>query len=229
MKSAQSQALPTNVRTMPSPIPRIVKNIAVNAWAKRTYEPAAKNALASTKLRTRRMHAPYPISTTPCCPSVRPRIWELINWKCAVDNRKSRRSAPSPAAHHLIYLSNTIVAHWHHDCFGSRAVDPPPWTKQQPSDRLTLRCGPALRTSDRCPLSANSRREQLQQNPYSECLEAHSISSSASVSSEGGTVRPSALATLTLMTSSNLVGCSTGRSAGFAPFRILSTKVAARR
>src|SRR5262249_40089564 len=39
---------------------------------------------------------------------------------------------------------------------GSRAVDPPPWTKQQPSDRLTLRCGPALRTSDRCPLSAKA-------------------------------------------------------------------------
>src|SRR5262249_5992804 len=73
------------------------------------------------------------------------------------------------------------------------------------------------------------RREQLQQDPYSECLEAHSISSSASVSSEGGTVRPSALAALTLMTSSNLVGCSTGRSAGLAPFRIFSTKVANRR
>src|SRR5262245_4642133 len=81
----------------------------------------------------------------------------------------------------------------------------------------------------RCPLCANSRREQLQQDPYSECLEAHSISSSANVSSEGGTVRPSALATLTLMTSSNLVVCSTGRSAGLAPFRILSTKLANRR
>ncbi len=36
-------------------------------------------------------------------------------------------------------------------------------------------------------------------------------------------VRPSALAVLRLMTSSNFVGCSTGRSAGLAPFRILST------
>jgi hypothetical protein len=34
-------------------------------------------------------------------------------------------------------------------------------------------------------------------------------------------VRPSALATLTLMTSSNLVGCSTGRSAGLAPLQDL--------
>ena len=36
-------------------------------------------------------------------------------------------------------------------------------------------------------------------------------------------VRPSAWAVLRLMTSSNVVGCSTGRSAGLVPFRILST------
>src|SRR5262245_16676731 len=41
-------------------------------------------------------------------------------------------------------------------------------------------------------------------------------------------VRPSAWAVLRLMTSSNLVGCSTGKSAGFVPFRILSTKVGTR-
>ena len=35
--------------------------------------------------------------------------------------------------------------------------------------------------------------------------------------SEGVTVRPSALAILRLMTSSNLADCSTGRSAGFSP------------
>ena len=40
----------------------------------------------------------------------------------------------------------------------------------------------------------------------------HSISSSARTSSDGGIVNPSALATLTLMTSSIVVGCSTGRS-----------------
>ena len=36
----------------------------------------------------------------------------------------------------------------------------------------------------------------------------HSITSSARASSVGGTVRPSALAVLRLITSSNLVGCS---------------------
>src|SRR6266571_7791545 len=57
----------------------------------------------------------------------------------------------------------------------------------------------------------------------------HSITSSARASSEGGTSIPSALAVLRLMRNSNLVGCSTGRSPGLAPFSILSTKVAARR
>src|SRR5262245_23355455 len=51
----------------------------------------------------------------------------------------------------------------------------------------------------------------------------HSITSSARASSEIGTVRPSALAVVRLMTRSNFVGCSTGISAGFAPRRILST------
>jgi hypothetical protein len=51
----------------------------------------------------------------------------------------------------------------------------------------------------------------------------YSITSSARESNEGGTVRPSALAVFMLITSSNLVGCSIGKSAGLAPLRILST------
>src|SRR3984893_3090618 len=57
----------------------------------------------------------------------------------------------------------------------------------------------------------------------------YSITSSARASSMGGMARPSALAVLRLMTSSYRVGCSTGRSAGLLPFRILSTNTAARR
>jgi acyl dehydratase len=48
----------------------------------------------------------------------------------------------------------------------------------------------------------------------------HSITSSASASRFGDTSMPSALAVLRLITSSNLVGCITGISAGLAPFRI---------
>src|SRR5262249_22795094 len=56
----------------------------------------------------------------------------------------------------------------------------------------------------------------------------HSITSSAATCKLCGTVRPSALAVVRLITRSYLVGCSTGRSSGFAPRRILSTKLAAR-
>jgi hypothetical protein len=52
--------------------------------------------------------------------------------------------------------------------------------------------------------SANSMRESLGRTARSR--------------SDWGIVRPSALGVLRLMTSSNLLGCSTGRSAGLAPF-----------
>src|SRR5262245_8981510 len=48
----------------------------------------------------------------------------------------------------------------------------------------------------------------------------HSITSSAVASSVGGTVRPSNFAVCKLMTSSNLLDCITGRTAGFSPLRM---------
>src|SRR6476619_6122900 len=48
----------------------------------------------------------------------------------------------------------------------------------------------------------------------------HSITSSARADRVGGTSRPSALAVFRLITNSNLVDCTTGRSPGFAPLRI---------
>jgi hypothetical protein len=48
----------------------------------------------------------------------------------------------------------------------------------------------------------------------------HSITSSARSSIPGGTVRPSSIAILRLMTSSNVVGCWTGRSAAQSIARI---------
>src|ERR1044071_9294641 len=58
---------------------------------------------------------------------------------------------------------------------------------------------------------------------------SHLITLSALASTFGGIVRPICLAVLRLIASSNFVGCSIGISPGFAPFRILSTYVAARR
>src|SRR5437868_2302709 len=55
------------------------------------------------------------------------------------------------------------------------------------------------------------------------------MTSSARARTPGGMVMPIALAVRTFRTNSNRVGCSTGRSAGLAPFRILSIYSAERR
>jgi hypothetical protein len=55
---------------------------------------------------------------------------------------------------------------------------------------------------------------------------SYSMTWSARSRSEWGIVKPSALAVFRLITSSNFVACSTGRSAGFAPLRILDALVA---
>ena len=52
---------------------------------------------------------------------------------------------------------------------------------------------------------------------------SYSMISSASADRFGGTSMPSALAVLRLMTNSNLVDCTTGKSPGFSPLRILPT------
>src|ERR671910_2886453 len=54
-------------------------------------------------------------------------------------------------------------------------------------------------------------------------LKCHLMTLSARASTLGGIVRSICFAAFRLMISSNFVGCSTGRSAGLAPFRILST------
>jgi len=51
-------------------------------------------------------------------------------------------------------------------------------------------------------------------------LQSYSITLVACTRTELGILRPSALAVFMLITSSNFVGCSTGRSPGFAPLRI---------
>jgi hypothetical protein len=57
----------------------------------------------------------------------------------------------------------------------------------------------------------------------------YSITWSARSSSGCGIVSPSALAVLRLITSSNLVGYSTGKSPGLVPFKIFATCPPARR
>jgi hypothetical protein len=68
-----------------------------------------------------------------------------------------------------------------------------------------------------CHERPRSRRAAEQRD---ELAALHSITSSARASSVGGTVRPSILAVSALMTSSNLLACTTGKSAGLAPLRM---------
>src|ERR1700722_2773036 len=66
-------------------------------------------------------------------------------------------------------------------------------------------------------VSCQDRTHVVQQTDF------YSITSSARASSNGGTVRPSVLAVLRLITSAYLVIACTGRSAGFSPLRMRST------
>src|SRR5262245_13036030 len=87
-------------------------------------------------------------------------------------------------------------------------------------------------TSEQCPLYPQKQTLELSRVMSALCqkqtyavqqIAAYSITSSAVASSAGGTGTPRVFAHLRLSASTNLVGCSTGRSAGFVPFRILST------
>jgi len=106
------------------------------------------------------------------------------------------------------------------------------------------------------PLCANSRPEQVQRTEHvlldhlighaeqrrrhreakyprsatteqrNELTPPHSITSSVRPRSPGGRLNPIDLAVLRFTVSQNRVGISAGRSDGFLPFKILSTKVA---
>src|SRR6185503_18086245 len=108
------------------------------------------------------------------------------------------------------------------------------------SSRGAQRTGSNIRTiaaphvhviQTRSPPSSSPQSLVLEDEGFERRAEAgarrHSITWSARCSSVGGIVSLSAFAVLRLMTSSNVVGCSTGRSAGFAPLSILSTYTAA--
>src|SRR5215471_16139524 len=73
-------------------------------------------------------------------------------------------------------------------------------------------------SEDRATVGSGHHDAKITQRRHS--LSRYSINSSACTSNLLGTVRPSAFAVFRLMTSSNLVGCMTGRSAGFSPLRM---------
>jgi hypothetical protein len=75
----------------------------------------------------------------------------------------------------------------------------------------------------------NGRTERMGIDGEQQNEPGHRITSSARSRIDSGIAMPSAFAVLRLTTSSYCVGCSIGRSAGLAPFRILSTYCAERR
>ena len=95
--------------------------------------------------------------------------------------------------------------------------------------------GPKARSDDLTPSVSRARQvrgggERMQASRPLHCdvrrridADRHSTIRSARSANDGGIVRPMALAVLLLIANSNVVGCSTGRSPGFAPFKILST------
>src|SRR5262245_22893251 len=73
------------------------------------------------------------------------------------------------------------------------------------------------------PRRERPRGRRAAEQRYELAAAAHSITSSAMAESPGGISRPSALAALRLITNSNLVDCTTGRSLALAPFKIRPT------
>ena len=70
-----------------------------------------------------------------------------------------------------------------------------------------------------------AEREYLEILAVASCLlpSLHRMILFARANTSGGIVKPSVFAVFRLITNSNFVGCSTGKSAGLAPLRILST------
>src|SRR3954470_714845 len=89
--------------------------------------------------------------------------------------------------------------------YASRPLSPVATQHSLPSGRYSL-LGPDFHRQDRASFAWRT----------------HSITSWARASSVGGISSPSALAAFRLMINSNLVDCSTGKSAGFAPLRIFA-------
>jgi hypothetical protein len=97
------------------------------------------------------------------------------------------------------------------------SISSPP-TNRTSSRSSHVRCTPFATKNGALPKRREGPTTHEQQIKFH-----HSITSSALTKSVGGTVNPSALAVFRLMTSSNLVLCWIGRSAGLVPLRIFPT------
>jgi hypothetical protein len=139
-------------------------------------------------------------------------------------NIHGRADAPHPALAGCAHAVSGHVAAVHIGSFLRRG---------NPDPRMSLVGQSLPRRSNphdhACPLRSESDRHKskcdapLRANRVlTRCSRMHhySITSSAATSSLSGTVTPSIRAVSALMTSSNLLACTTGKSEGFAPLRM---------
>src|SRR5262245_61584348 len=97
--------------------------------------------------------------------------------------------------------------------------------KATEATKISARRSDRLMAGKLSPLNCGVLQQYLPKGDLSRCSNVashtftYSITSSAATCRVRGTVRPSALAALRLITSSNFVGCTTGRSLAFAPLR----------
>jgi len=134
----------------------------------------------------------------------------------------SRRLMRAPALGKAVVPAHTNIlegaSEWVMQCWAMSALGPKADILEGLCDvRFTPKSGHRL-SELRCPLCARSGL--LRCNKH---VERYSITSSARAINLSGMVSSSVFAVPRLITSSNLVGCSTGRSAGFSPSKIRLT------
>src|SRR5262245_35308493 len=111
-------------------------------------------------------------------------------------------------------------------------AEPPQFIEQREIMRCIARARKQAAEAINAPGLLAARRERPRGRTAEQRYELatlHSITSSARCCRNKGTSRPMAFAVLRLMTSSNFVGCSTGRSAALVPCKNLCTNTALRR
>jgi len=127
-------------------------------------------------------------------------------------NRQAKPTATAPHLDSTVHAHLLASAEWRlHDPQRPLTHDRLLYVIQRPFGRITS-----------MPATGQERSSVMDNICYR-------MTSSARSSSDCGIAMSSAWAVLRLTTSSSLVGCSTGRSPGLAPLRILSTKIAALR
>jgi len=137
---------------------------------------------------------------------------QLLNW---------RRIAERAANEHWRTAQGQLSARFRRQRVG--------WGQSSACGPTWLLCSKFLR--NRTGIIATQRFRDVPRTVLSSKLwtkRTYSITSSARVSSVGGSVRPKALAVVKLTIKSNLVGCATGISPGLVPRKILSTYSAVR-